>query len=200
MDGNRGIPMMMAVATYDQALAFRPELLSSGGDGVVRSQSVLQLQQSPCSPLWRGSMLVKVQSNSHISRTVFAPVPDPVLVTGRVCSFSYPRHVRTTVFGRDPCRISISGAALLVGPRESKVTAVWRRRRGIAPAITWDSRRHRVSKLLPDNGTMIMRPREIDFPLPGCPFLKGSLHSSTAAKIFSGSACARNTTVYYHPH
>lgn len=117
MDGNRGIPMMMAVATYDQALAFRPELLSSGGDGVVRSQSVLQLQQSPCSPLWRGSMLVKVQSNSHISRTVFAPVPDPVL-TGRVCSISYPRHVRTAVFGRDPCRISISGAALLVGSRK----------------------------------------------------------------------------------
>lgn len=24
-----------------------------------------------------------------------------------------------------------------------------------------------------------MGPRETDFPLPGCPFLKGSLHSST---------------------
>lgn len=87
-----------------------------------------------------------------------------------------------------------------VASRESKVTAVWRRRRGITPAITWAARRHRVSKLLPDNGTTIMGPREIDFPLPGCPFLKGSLHSSTAAKIFSGSACARNTTVYYHTH
>lgn len=38
-----------------------------------------------------------------------------------------------------------------VASRESKVTAVWRRRRGITPAITWAARRHRVSKLLPDN-------------------------------------------------
>lgn len=83
-----------------------------------------------------------------------------------------------------------------VASRESKVTAVWRRRRGITPAITWAARRHRVSKLLPDNGTTIMGPREIDFPLPGCPFFKGSLHSSTAAKRSSQGARALEILLY----
>lgn len=44
-----------------------------------------------------------------------------------------------------------------------------------------------------------MGPREIDFPLPGCPFLKGSLHSSTATKRSSRGARALETLYYCIP-
>lgn len=41
-----------------------------------------------------------------------------------------------------------------------------------------------------------MGPRETDFPLPGCPFLKGSLHRSTAAKRSSRGARALEILLY----
>lgn len=44
-----------------------------------------------------------------------------------------------------------------------------------------------------------MGPREIDFPLPGCPFLEGSLHSSTAAKRSSQGARALEILYYCIP-